>query len=248
MVKVYLPVLLFILLVSCAKSGSDDLPTSITIDYKVTASSETFGSVQVGTESDEIEFKFENKGNTPLGGCTEAGIEEGQNTEFEITKDNCGTSALAMHATCTVLVKAKPTSPGTKAAVLVRRCIGGSKGIPMFSPLSALAIYPAFSSNLATYDFGDVSNTTSTAPVVFTITNTGTEDASGCTDPAFTGGDTAEFSVAANACNAPTLAIGDSCTVSVVATPSAIRTFSTTLRRSCTVGGDVDISLAVNGI
>jgi hypothetical protein len=156
---------------------------------------------------------------------------------------NCGTS-LAPGASCTISVTFKPTSTGAKAATLSITADGGAGN--KTAALSGTGVRSTFSVSPTALSFGNVArNTTSTAKTV-RISNTGVVVLP-ITSILLAGTNPAQF---ARTYNCPArVAVGGSCTVSVVFKPTWTGAKSATLQ--ITPGGGAalkSVSLSGTGI
>jgi hypothetical protein len=154
--------------------------------------------------------------------------------------NNCGTS-VAAGASCTITVSFKPTSTGSKVATL-KVAAGGGAGTKSVT-LSGTGVRSAFSVSPTALSFGNVArNTTSTAKAV-KISNTGTVVLP-ITSIALAGTNPGQFARTTNC--ATRVAIGGSCTVSVVFKPTSTGAKSATLQVT-PGGGAAPKSVALSG-
>lgn len=99
----------------------------------------------------------------------------------------------------------------------------------------------------SSYEFGPVPLSSTSATATFTFTNYGAASATGCSVPTLGGANAGDFTIAADNCGTSELAGGGGfCTVMVTVTPSVVGLRTTTLSRTCSVGGIA--STAANGI
>jgi hypothetical protein len=98
----------------------------------ITPNSASFGSVAAGQTSPPTDFEVRNTGGSP----TPALRVMTTTAEFTITANTCGGSALAPGATCALSVVFRPSSPGSKAALLVVSGGDSSNVIGMLSGTS----------------------------------------------------------------------------------------------------------------
>ena len=87
------------------------------------------------------------------------------------------------------------------------------------------------------YQFGPVLVSSTSASATFTFENTGMATATGCAAPALSGANAADFTIVADSCGTADLDAGDTCTVMVSVTPSAVGVRTMTLARTCIEGG-----------
>jgi hypothetical protein len=98
----------------------------------IAPNSASFGSVAAGQTSPAIDFEVRNTGGAPTPALTAMTT----TTEFVITANTCGGSALAPGASCALSVVFRPGSPGSKAALLVVSGGSSSNVIGMLSGTS----------------------------------------------------------------------------------------------------------------
>ena len=110
------------------------------------------------------------------------------------------------------------------------------------SPTSALAWNPT------SYDYGNVNLTTTTSGQGIDFKNNGGASATGCSAPAISGTNAADFDFNADGCGTNDTAAAGSCTVYVHAAPTALGTRTATLSRTCTVGGTASATLTMTAI
>ncbi len=103
--------------IQCIASGSANLAWS--------PLTHNFGQIEVTTNSPDQTFTLTNSGTSATAGCTAPVISD--TTNFTLTPNgNCvGTNNLPAGSSCTVTVRANPTSNGIKTATLVRSCATG---------------------------------------------------------------------------------------------------------------------------
>lgn len=97
------------------------------------------------------------------------------------------------------------------------------------------------------HDFGIAVQGSPSAPVTFTVTNTGSA-ASGALTSMITGAGATAFSKGTDGCQGMTLAPSASCTVQVVFSPTGAGAASATLQLSATPGGALSASLTGTGV
>lgn len=85
-----------------------------------------FGSIPLGSLSNNQVFTFSNSGGADAQGCSAPALSGTNSTEFMILNDNCGTNDLTSGGgSCTVAVGMIPTTLGVRSATLSRTCIIG---------------------------------------------------------------------------------------------------------------------------
>ena len=80
---------------------------------------------------------------------------------------------------------------------------------------------PYLGISLASHDFGSVLSKSTTAPQLFTITNSGTAAGDSCGSVALTGANASEFNLVSTTCSNNDLGVSASCTVSISAAPTS---------------------------
>ncbi|MBS1963148.1 MAG: choice-of-anchor D domain-containing protein, partial [Bdellovibrionales bacterium] len=141
-----------------------------------------FGNVNVGSNSSTQSFTLTNTGGATATGCSAPALSN--STDFTIVTDNCGTANLAgSNATCTVDVRANPTSSGAKATTLSRSCTFGGSASTTANQIVTSGIAPTLAWTPMTKDFGNVNAGSNSSTQTFTLTNSGTATATGCSAP-----------------------------------------------------------------
>jgi alpha-tubulin suppressor-like RCC1 family protein len=195
-----------------------------------------FGSVNAGSNTATQTFTLTNAGAATATGCTAPSITD--TTNFTITTDNCGTNTLAgSSATCTVIVRGNPTTAGAKATTLSRTCTFGGTASTTANQITVTGLYPTLAWTPLTANFGTVAyNYAKSGSLTFTIANTGTADATGCSAPTLTGANAADFEISIDNCGTSNLVSSANCAVYVRAKPAAAGSKTATLSRTCTFG------------
>lgn len=178
----------------------------------VTPSSVVFADQAVGSASAAQSLALNNIGTVPLS-ISGATITGGNASDFSQTS-SCGTS-LAAGASCTIQVVFTPSASGARSATLtvIDNASAGNQTVALSgngtgAPVIVITPAPA--------PFGNQLVGTSSAPQVFTATNTGTTDLI-ISSLWFSG--SADFAQT-NTCGSP-VAPGASCSISVTLTPSS---------------------------
>jgi hypothetical protein len=193
-----------------------------------------FSDTYVGGNSATTTFTLTNSGNAPATGCSAPSISD--TTNFQITTDNCATNSLnGSNATCTVIVRGKPTTTGVKTATLSRTCTTGGTVTTTANLITVTGVEASLAWTPLTHAFGNVNITNPSSSETFTLTNSGSGTAAGCAAPTIT--DTTNFSITADTCGTSNLGSTDDCTVNVRANPTTVGTKTATLSRTCTQGG-----------
>jgi Gametolysin peptidase M11 len=209
--------------------------------YTLSTSSLVFGNQALNLASSAKTITLRSTGGTalPITSIAIAGANPGQ---FAQT-NNCGAS-VAAGASCAIKVTFKPTSTGSKAAILSVTA-GGGAGIKTAS-LSGGGVRSTFSLSPTALSFGNLArNATSTAKTV-RISNTGTVVLP-ISSIGLAGTNPGQFAQTHN-CPAR-VAVGGSCTVRVVFKPTSTGAKSAILR--VTPGGGAalkSVSLSGKGI
>jgi hypothetical protein len=176
------------------------------------ASPVDFGSVNVGSSSSAHTFTVGNTGNINL--VMERIVSD--NTEFSINNDNCSGQAIAPAEACTFQITFTPSTYGVSNATL--SILSNDYDTPTFSIVlnglgqaSNIGVVPT-----TPIEFGFVNVGSSSAPVTFTVTNTGNI-------PLVIGtirSSNAEFIVSNDTCSRRVTPPGKSCKLDVVFAPS----------------------------
>jgi hypothetical protein len=197
--------------------------------------SRSFGDVYVGSSSSAQTFTLTNSGGASATSCTSPSITD--TTNFTILSDTCATNDLTSGgATCTVSVQGNPTSTGAKTATLSRVCTVGGTASTTTNQITVTGVQASLAWSPLTYDFGTITVGDQSANQTFTLTNSGGASATGCSAPTIT--DTTNFTIMSDTCSTSSLAGGNStCTVAIRANPASASSLSTTLSRTCSVGG-----------
>jgi len=201
-----------------------------------------FGDVRVGAASQVKAFEIKNAG-TVQSGVPNVSLAQQAPADFSVVANGC-TAALDPQASCTVQLQFKPTVAGNEAATLQVNAIPGGSAV---ASLRGRGLAPAqLSLTPPSFDFGTLPLNTSSAPAVFTLTNTGDVATSNLTiwiEPPLH-----DFSITSNTCPmGGSLGGGVACSISVTFTPTATGQQVTSLRASATEGGTVSSSLSGAG-
>ncbi|MBS1960685.1 MAG: choice-of-anchor D domain-containing protein [Bdellovibrionales bacterium] len=212
-----------------------------------------FGNAYDGTDSGTQTFTFTNSGTATATGCSAPSLAGTNPGEFVISSDGCGTNTLAgSGATCTVVVKGHPNSDGVKTATLTRSCTFGGSASTTADQLVVNGISAVLAWTPLTKSFGDATVGTDSGTQTFTLTNSGTASATGCSAPALGGASPGEFAITTDNCGVADLSGGGAtCTVVVKGHPTSTGTKTATLSRTCTVGGapaTTTNGISVNGV
>jgi hypothetical protein len=170
----------------------------------------SFGNQQVGAGGTPQVITLTNTGNASLS-VTNIKIATSNTGDFSQT--NTCPSSLAANASCTISVTFTPTKTGNRSSTV--KFTDNATGSPQSVPISGVGVAPA-----ATLSRGDISFTgvlvgTTSSPVPFTISNTGTANLTVSSIVA-----TGDYSQTNN-CSA-SVAAGSFCTITVTFSPTAV--------------------------
>jgi alpha-tubulin suppressor-like RCC1 family protein len=208
--------------------------------------SHNFGIIPINGPHPTKDFVFRNDGNIPSAGCSAPTLADAVN--FTIVTDSCGAGTLGAGQQCSVVVQPSPGSLGPKSTTLSRSC--GATDYPTQAiTYDAAVTAPSLAWSPLSHDFGFVTVGISSAPKTFTLLNSGTEAATGCSAPVLS--NSIDFSLTPSSlCSAASLSAGASCTVQVRAKPQSAGIKTTTLSRTCSSGGTpttLQEQIVVNG-
>jgi len=178
---------------------------------KLSPTSLNFGTVAIAVTSAAKTVTLTNLATTSLT-ITAIAITGTNAADFAQTH-TCGTS-LAAGATCTISIKFKPTTSGTRTAAL--SVTDSASGSPQQVPLSGVGTTAKLSST--SLNFGTVAIGVTSAAKTVTLTNVGTTTLT-ISGIAITGTNASDFSQT-HTCGT-SLAVGASCTISIKFKPSA---------------------------
>jgi len=186
-------------------------PATSTFAFAVKPTALAFGNQALWT-STTLSFWLTNKGTTALP-ITSVGV-GGYNPGMFSLGNGCGTS-LAVGSYCRIRVTFRPTSVGAKSATL--RLVAGNNDVRT-QALSGTGVISTFTVSPTSLGFGSVTINTISAAKLVKISNTGTAVLP-ISSIALGGWNLHQFAQA-NDCPA-NLAVGATCTVSVVFKPTA---------------------------
>lgn len=207
-----------------------------------------FGEVRSGTTSAAQSFAVTNSASGANAGpiTYDAGavtLTGASADQFSIVSDGCSGTTVAAAARCTVTVAFAPTADGAASASL--RFADDAPGSPRTVALSGTGVTPVLEIDPATHDFGVVRHDAGSAPVTFTVANTGTGSATlpaGAT--AVTGASAASFTIGDDGCSGTTLMAGADCTIAITFTPGGVGVRTAALE---VTGADASASAALSG-
>ncbi len=186
----------------------------------VTPNAHDFGQAVTGTTSSAVTFTVTNTGDQGTG-VLSAALGGTSPNQFAIVagSDTCTNASLLAGAACTVEVEFAPTGTGSISATLT---VSGSPGGSAVATLSGTGDSPGFLTlDPAYHDFGWVGAGTASAPVAFTVTNSGDATSGTISSAAITGTHAADFTVLGDGCAGKTLAGHASCSVDVEFAPAS---------------------------
>ena len=200
-----------------------------------------FGDIELGNETD---FTFNLNNNAVAADSTSCSAPTLSNTtDFYFGYDHCGTSNLSAGQNCDVKIQAHPQSLGLKTTTLTRTCVVGGivktvdNGIQATGVLAPVTS-PSLAWSLLTHNFGSVDAGADSTTQVFTLTNSGTGNATTCGLTSLS--NATDFTITADTCGLNNISSsGGSCAVTVKANPSSAGLKTATLSRTCTVGGTI---------
>ncbi|MGP8114707.1 MAG: choice-of-anchor D domain-containing protein [Steroidobacteraceae bacterium] len=206
--------------------------------YTVSPTSLAFGSETTNVASAPMLITVTNTGTVSLP-ITSITLSAPSPNPFSQT-NTCGTS-VAVGATCTISAVFKPTSAGPKTATLSVNA-GGGAGTQNVA-LSGTGVVPTYTVSPTSLAFGGQMINVASAPMLITVTNTGTVSLP-ITSVTLSAPSPNPFSQT-NTCGT-SVAVGASCTVSVVFNPASAGSANATL--SVNAGGKTStVNLSGNG-
>jgi hypothetical protein len=215
--------------------------TGVVSVLSITPNSQAFGTVTIGATSGPFEFAVKNNGTAAAGALTIT-----KDSEFETVAggaDACvdGTP-LAGGATCKIILRFKPTTPGQKNTPLtVMATPGGS----ISAMLTGLARSPArLTLDKPSQLFGSVALGQTSNDIPFIVTNSGDEPSGA---PTITTG-SPQFVIGANACQNNALDPNETCTFQVRFAPSVVGMATATLTVAATGSANATADLSGVGI
>ncbi|MBX3275855.1 MAG: choice-of-anchor D domain-containing protein [Sandaracinaceae bacterium] len=232
-----------------ALSGTGEVPAM----FELRPTAADFGTVAAATmmppggESSPVNFTLRNVGEATSGAPTVT-LRGADSTHFTIAANGCS-APLAAGAECTITLRFRPTSLGTKTARLE---VVGAPGGTVVSDITGVGITPSvLSVNPTTHNFGNVARTSTPVAAhehTFIVTNGGAEPVATLSQ-SITGAGASHFSiVAAGTTCAGSLAGMSSCNIRVRFTPTALGELSASLDVVGSTGGTVSSALTGTGI
>lgn len=181
---------------------------------------DAFGDVRVSITSANQPITVTNTGVVdlvfPADAVTLGGLDPG---EFAIDEDRCSDQSLAPTQSCVMDVTFTPTSAGAKSATL--DFTDNADDSPQSVALTGAGVQSAVGLSATGLTFGEQLIGTGSGAQTLTVTNTGTAV---LTFPAggvsLSGTDSSQFALGSDTCTAQSVAVADTCTVSVTFTPA----------------------------
>lgn len=208
-----------------------------------------FSNLKTGSSSTEKVFTLSNSGTDEAIVCSTPTISN--TSSFTITENNCGVSNLAGGASCTVKVKANPTTDGVKTATLSRQCFNISSGV-VSTTANQITVTAVSDTTLSwsplIKDFGNIYLGYSSTSQIFTLTNSGSTTALSCSAPALSNAADFEIVGASDSCASNNLASAGTCSVMVKGKPGVIGLRTGTLSRSCFNIATGEVKTTTNGL
>jgi len=175
-----------------------------------------FGNQTVGTTSAKQVATVTNTAHSAL--AIKSIAVTGANASDFTESNNCPTS-LATGNSCTITVTFTPKATGARSATV--SITDGASGSPQALPLTGAGVLPAVMFSPSSFNFGNQTVNTSSAPHVATLKNTGLGTLA-IKSISVTGVNSADYAQTHNC--GTSLAPGGSCTITVTFKPSAIGT------------------------
>lgn len=209
-----------------------------------------YGSIVMLQNSGTTIFTLSNTGPAAATSCSLPSISN--TTDFTIVSDTCQINNLASNTGCQIGIRANPSSAGLKRTTLSRTCSFGGTVSTTTDGIEVMGTVPP-APNLSwsplSNDFGNIAIGSNSSTQVFTLSNSGTAGATGCSAPAL--GDLVNFEITADTCSTSNLGVSGNCQTTVRARPQSIGVKATTLSRTCSTGGTVSTttnSITATGI
>ncbi len=226
--------------VTAAVNGVGLAPANLVINPP----GQDFGSVVVAGNSSDVTFNVVNIGGIASGALAQSitGTNAG---DFSIVSGTCMGAALNPGSSCSVLVR---FTPGAAGARMGRLSLTGTPGGTVNADLTGSGITPgALVISPSTQAYPNTVVGTQSAPVTFTVTNTG-GSTTGPLSSLIGGTDAGSWTITANGCQVSGLAPNGSCTVAVAFAPPTVGTMSAQLIVSAQGGATVQAGLSGNSV
>lgn len=204
--------------VAAALSGDAESPASLAFGQ----GTYMLGPATVGMTSSPVTLTIVNSGGVPSGVPGTPTITGPNASDFAVVTNNCTASIAPMGTSCSMSVVFTPqTTSGEQATITVAASPGGTAQATLSGTgltTAALSITPDPGNTFAVTTIGKTS-----APVTFTLKNSGQTATTALQVPSFSGGNSGDFAViaATDTCAGATVAAsGGTCTFQVTVTPS----------------------------
>lgn len=207
-------------------------------DLIVTASSDDFGVVSVGTQTSPVAFTVTN-GRSDANTVASVQLSGPAMGEFVVAGDTCTGVELAIQGACEVHIRLKPTTSGKKEATLTVTDRHGSRTT---AALAGTATGGALRTNSA-FEFPAAPVGTQGESRAVRVTNGGFAP-TGPLAVALTAGDVNDFQIVSDACAGIQLPPTVDCIITIRFTPGAAGRRTATLRVTGDPGGTVAPSLS----
>ena len=187
------------------------LPTFLPAQAVVSLSpaSLSFGNQQVGIGSTPQIVTLTNTGSASL---SLTSIKISSNNTADFSETNTCPSSLAANASCTISVTFAPTKTGNRSSTV--KITDNAAGSPQSVPISGTGVAPVATLSPSSLSFKGVLVGTSSTAAPITLTNTGTAPLT--VNSVIASGDFSQT----NNCTSVSVAVGASCTISVVFRPT----------------------------
>jgi len=189
-----------------------------------------FGAVALGTQSSVPQLgAVVNTGDTPLVISGSLAITGPNNADFSFSDiGNCTSATLAPGTNCSFELSFAPSIVGTEQAFvsLTDNSPNNLPGNTQALELTGVGNGPLAAVSPSSLDFGSAPEGSTTSGQTVTLTNTGNQPLVISNGPLIAGPDSAEFQPEGSSCSVTTpMAPGNSCTITIVFTPNAVRSF-----------------------
>lgn len=194
-------------------------------------SSYNFGNTAVGGNSSNQTFYINNSGNAAATSC---GLPTISNvSDFTIVNDTCGLNNINPGASCSVVLRANPTSVGVKSTTVSRNCAVG--GTVVSNQITNTGVYPVLGSDWKQVQgvsgFYLVNIGSNTTEMDYYFRNLNSQSFTGCEAPQLSSN--INFSIASDECGTNNMPAASVCKVRVKAHPIGLGYTSVTLSRRC---------------
>ena len=194
-------------------ASSSTAVTQVVSQVSLSAKSLLFGNQLVGSTSAAQSVTLVNVGTTPLAFPATPITVTGPFSQTDTCPRNGNN--LAAGRSCTITVRFAPTTTGVLAGTVVINTADAAS--PATITLTGTGIQPVATLTPASNNFGNVTRRTTSAPVAFTLSSTGTAPLT-ITRISLVGANPGQFTITSNTCGA-TLAVGATCTINVAFSP-----------------------------